>query len=90
MILVTLVDFVSEEKKSNIRWEYNRIDAPLTISYTGIHSYCWEDSKTNVTKGKILTLKRNKTIRRKKTQILLLTIHLQNTENWYRIQKKDV
>ena len=36
MILVTLVDFVSEEKKSNIRWEYNRIDAPLTITYTGI------------------------------------------------------
>ena len=36
MILVTLVDFVSEEKKSNICWEYNRIDAPLTISYTGI------------------------------------------------------
>ena len=36
MILVTLVDFVSKEKKINIRWEYNRTDDPLKIPYTGI------------------------------------------------------
>ena len=36
MILVTLVDFVSKENKFNIRWEYNRIDDPLKIPYTGI------------------------------------------------------
>ena len=46
------------------------------------------DSNTNVTKGKILAIKRKKTTRRKKTQNLLLTIHLQNTRNWYRIQKR--
>ena len=34
MILVTLVDFVS--KKINIRWEYNKIDDPLKITFTEI------------------------------------------------------
>ena len=36
MILVTLVDVASKAKKINIRWEYNRINDPLKILYTGI------------------------------------------------------
>ena len=35
------------------------------------HSYCWEDSNTNVIKGKILTIKRKKTTRRKKPAKLI-------------------
>ena len=36
MILVTLADFVSKEKKFSIRQEYNRIDDPRKIPYAEI------------------------------------------------------
>ena len=89
MILVTLVDFVSKEKKINIRWEHNRIDDPLKIPYTGIPFILLGRQEYQCHQGKDFNYKKKENYKeKKKTQNLLLTIHLQNTENWYRIQKK--
>ena len=89
MILVTLVDFLSKEKKINIRWEHNRIDDPLKIPYTGIPFILLGRQEYQCHQGKDFNYKKKENYKeKKKTQNLLLTIHLQNTENWYRIQKK--
>ena len=88
MILVTLVDAVSKEKKFNIRWEYNWIDDPLKVPYTGIQFILLGRQQYQCHQGKDINYKKKENYKEKKTQKLLLTIHLQNTENWYRIQKK--
>ena len=89
MILVTLVDFVSKEKKFNIRWEYNRIDHPIKIPYTGIPFILLGRQQYQRHQGKDTNYKKKENYNeKKKTQNLLLIIHLQNTKNWYRIQKK--
>ena len=89
MILVTLVDFVSKEKKFNIRWEYNRIDDPIKIPYTEIPFILLGRQQYQCHQGKDTNYKKKENYKeKKKTQNLLLTIHLQNTKNWYRIQKK--
>ena len=88
MILVTLVDAVSKEKKFNIRWEYNWIDDPLKVPYTGIQFILLGRRQYQCHQGKDINYKKKENYKEKKTQKLLLTIHLQNTENWYRIQKK--
>ena len=66
MILVTLADFVSKEKK--IAFARNTTELMIHERYhmQKFHSSCWEDTNTNVNKGKILTIKRKKTIRRNK------------------------
>ena len=71
MILVTLVDFASKAKKINIRWEYNRIDDPLKIPYTGIPFILLGRQQYQYHQAKILTIKRKKTTRRKKPAKLI-------------------
>ena len=88
VILLTLIDFVSKEKKINIRWEYNRIYHPLKIPYTGIPFILLGRQEYQCHQGKDISYKRKENYKEKKTQNLLLTTHLQNTENWRRIQKK--
>ena len=85
MILVTLVDVASKAKKINIRWEYNRINGPLKILYTGIPFILLGRQQYQCHQGKDINYKKKENYKEKN---LLLTIHLQNTGNWYRIQKR--
>ena len=66
MILVTLADFVCKEKK--LAFARNTTELMIHKRYhrQKFHSSCWEDTNTNVNKGKILTITRKKTIRRNK------------------------
>ena len=86
MILVTLVDVIS--KKINVRWEYNRTDDPVKIPYTGIPFVMLGRQQYQCHQGKDISYKKKENYKEKKMQNLLLTIHLQNTGNWYRIQKR--
>ena len=88
MILVTLVDFGSKEKTFNIRWKYNRIDDPLKIPYTGIPFILLGRQQYQCYQEKDINYKKKENYKEKKTRNLLMTMHLQNTENWHRIQKK--
>ena len=88
MILVTLVDFVSKEKKFNICWGYNRIDDPLKIPHIGIPFIMLGRQQCQCHQGNDIYHKKKGNYKEKRTQNLVLTIYLQNTENWYRIQKK--
>ena len=75
-------------KKKKNRWKYSRIDDPLKIPYTGIPFILLGKQQYQCHQRKYINYKKKKNYKEKKTQNLLLTIHLQNTENWYRIQKK--
>ena len=88
MILVTLVDFGSKEKTFNIRWKYNRIDDPLKIPYIEIPFILLGRQQYQCHQEKDINYKKKENYKEKKTRNLLLTMHLQNTENWHKIQKK--
>ena len=77
MILVTLVDVASKAKKINIRWEYNRIDGPLKIPYTGIPFILLGRQQCQCHQGKDINYKKKENYKEKN---LLLTIHLQSTK----------
>ena len=74
-------------KKKTFAWEYNRIDDPLKIPYTRIPFILLGRQQYQCHQGKDINYKKKEKYKEKKTQNLLLTIHLQNTEKWYRIQK---
>ena len=74
-------------KKINVRWEYNRIDDPVKIPYTGIPFVMLGRQQYQCHQGKDISYKKKENYKEKKMQNLLLIIHLQNTGNWYRIQK---
>ena len=68
MILVTLVDFASKAKKINICWEYNRIDDPLKIPYTGIPFILLGRQQYQCHQGKDINYKKKENYKEKKTR----------------------
>ena len=66
MILVTLVDFVSKEKKFNIRWEYNRIGDPIKIPYTEIQFILLGRQQYQCHQGKDTNYKKKENYKEKK------------------------
>ena len=69
MILVTLVDVASKAKKINIRWEYNRINGPLKILYTGIPFILLGRQQYQSHQGEDINYKKNKNyMKKRKTQ----------------------
>ena len=68
MILVTLVDFVSKEKKINIRWEYNRINELIKIPYTGIPFILLGRQQYQCHQGKDTNYKKKENYEEKKTR----------------------
>ena len=65
MILVTLVDFVSKEK-IYIRLEYNRIEDPLKIPYTGTSFIMLGRQQYKCQRGKDINLKKKENYKEKK------------------------
>ena len=63
---MTLVDFVSKEKKFNIRWEYNRTDDPLKIPYTGIPFILLGRQQYQCHQGKDINYKKKENCNEKK------------------------
>ena len=68
MILVTLVDFVSKEKKINIRWEYNRIDELIKIPHTGIPFILLGRKQYQCHRGRDTNYKKKENCKKKKNR----------------------